>query len=57
LTKHSKEEPQPTLALRPSPNHRRTSAWLLLLVLFPLLAGAGQTLRVAVISDLNGVWK
>jgi hypothetical protein len=32
----------------------RSLAWLVLLVLFPLLAPAGQSLLVAVISDLNG---
>jgi hypothetical protein len=32
------------------------SAWLLLLALLPLFAGAAQTLRVAVISDLNGAY-
>jgi hypothetical protein len=31
-----------------------SSGWLLLLVFFPLLADAGEALRVAVISDLNG---
>jgi hypothetical protein len=44
-------EPAP----QPRSERRWWSAWLLPLALFPLL-GAAQTLRVAVISDLNGAY-
>jgi len=41
-------------AHHPQQGNHRPPAWLLLLLLVPLLASAGQPLRVAVISDLNG---
>ncbi len=54
LTKHDKEQPQTPSAHHPRQGNHRPPAWFLLLLLVPLLASAGQPLRVAVISDLNG---
>jgi len=56
LTSYGQEEQQAYPARRLRQGDRWPPAWLLLLALFPLLAGAGQTLRVAVISDLNGAY-
>ncbi|MGB5427979.1 MAG: metallophosphoesterase [Gammaproteobacteria bacterium] len=54
MTKHDKEQPQTQAAHHLRQGNHRSPAWLLLLLLVPLLASAGQPLRVAVISDLNG---
>ena len=54
LTRHHKAQRQAQQVCNLWQGSYLQSLWLLLLLLFPLLAPAGQTLRVAVISDLNG---
>ncbi len=54
MTRHDKETPQIQSAHHLRNNNHWTPVWFLLLVLLPLFASAGQTLRVIIISDLNG---
>ena len=54
MTRHHKAQRQAQQICNLWQGNYLQSLWLLLLLLFPLLAPAGQTLRVAVISDLNG---